>query len=183
MRFGVERHCSRAAFGFQTLNDCQFVWRLFSRDSRRAVSARGERQMPGAIECTAIDTGANRNSCDDFTSFGIEHHNHFVVAAREQTMMHGMRSDSTRSFTRCNRTMLVELMLAHIAYRDFVLVFDVAVNAPRCFIYDREFWISSKRNRRRDRSRFGIDNGDRISSVIENVNLSLARLINNGVWI
>src|SRR5215510_7988274 len=116
MRFGVERHCSRAAFGFQTLNDCQFVRRLFSRDSRRAVSARGERELPGAIECTAIDTGANRNSCDDFTSFGIEHHHHFVVAAREQTMMHAIQSDTTWSFTRCNRPMRHDLMLAHIDY-------------------------------------------------------------------
>jgi hypothetical protein len=134
------------------LKDCQFVRRFFSRDYRRAVSARGECKLPCVIERTAIDACANWNSVDDFSAFGIEHDHHFVMATRKQTMMRSIESDSTWSFTRCKRPVRDDFMLVHIDYRDFALVFDVAVNAPRCFIYDREFWISSERNRRRDGS-------------------------------
>jgi hypothetical protein len=45
MRFGIERHRSRAALGVQSLKHRQFVWRYFFRDCCRAVSARGEREL------------------------------------------------------------------------------------------------------------------------------------------
>src|SRR6266436_1260209 len=100
MRFGIERHCSGGALGFQSLDNRQFAWRYFSRDYRRAVSARGERELACVVKRTAIDAGANRNSVDDLSAFGIEHHHHFVVAAREQTMMPSIQRDSTWSFAR-----------------------------------------------------------------------------------
>ena len=81
MRFGIERHRSRAALGLQRLKDCQFVWRFFSHDCGRAVSARGEREQRCAIERTAIDARADRNSMNDLSAFGIEHDHHFIVAA------------------------------------------------------------------------------------------------------
>ena len=81
MRFGIERHRSRTALRLQSLEDCQFVWRFFFRDCRRAVSARGERELRCIIKRTAIDASANRNSIDDLSGFGIEHDHHFVVAA------------------------------------------------------------------------------------------------------
>src|SRR4029077_5555899 len=183
MRFWVEGHRSRPALGLQGLKDCQFAWVFFSRDYRSAISARGERELRCAIERTAIDAGANRNSADDLSAFSIEHNHHFVMATRKQTMMLGIQSNSAWSFARRKRPVRDDFVLVHIDYRDLTLVFNVAVNAPRCFIYDREFWISSERNRDRDGSRFRIYNGDRISSVIENVDLTMARLINNGVWI
>ena len=87
MRLWVERHRSRAALSFQNLNDSQFVRGFFSRDCRRAVSARRERELRCVIEGTAVDAGANRDTADHLSAFGIEHHHHFVVAAGEQTMM------------------------------------------------------------------------------------------------
>ena len=113
------------------MKDRQFVWRFFSRDCRRAVSARGECKLPCVIKRTAIDAGANRNSVDDLSAFGIEHDHHFVVAAREQTMMRSIQSDSTWFFARRERPVRDDFMFVHIDYRDFALVFDVAVNATR----------------------------------------------------
>ena len=63
-------------------------------------------------------------------------------------MMRRIQSDSAWSFARRKRPVRDDLMFVRIDYRDFALVFDIAVNAPRCFIYHREFWISSERNRR-----------------------------------
>src|SRR6266481_3918010 len=146
MGFGIERHRSCAALGFQSLNNGQFPWCYFSRDCRRAVSARGERELTCVIKRTPIDAGANRNSVDDLSAFGIEHHHHFVVAAREQTMMCSVQGDSTWSFTRRKRPVRDDFVFVRIDYRDFALVFDVAVNAPRCFVYRCELWISSERN-------------------------------------
>src|SRR6476620_10254045 len=148
MRFWVERHRSRAAFRLQSLKDSQFVWRLFSRDCRRAVSARRERELRCVIEGTAVDASANRNTANHLSAFGIEHHHHFVVAAGEQTMMHRIQGDSTWSFARRKRPARDDFMFVRINHRNFPLIFDVAVNAPCRFIYHREFWISSERNRR-----------------------------------
>ena len=148
MRSWVERHRSRAAFRFQSLKDCQFVWGFFSRDYRSAVPTRGERELRSVIERAAIDAGANRNSIDDFSAFGIEHHHHFVVAAREQTMMRRVQRDSTWSLARRKRPARDDFMFVRIDHSDFALVFDVAVNATCRFIYHREFWSSPKRNRR-----------------------------------
>src|SRR6266478_9211274 len=152
MGFGIERHCPCAALRLQTLDNRQFPWCYFSRDCRRAVSARGERELTCLVKRTAIHAGANRNSIDDFSAFGIEHYHHFVVAAREQTMMRSIQRNSTWSFARRKRPVRDDFMFVRIDDCDFALVFDVAVNAPRCFIYRREFWISSQRNGRRDGS-------------------------------
>src|ERR1700752_2377339 len=100
MGFGIERHCPSTALGLQSLDDGQFPWCYSSRDCRRAISARGERQLTCVIKRTAIDADANRNGVDDFSAFGIERHDHFVVAAREQTMMRSIQRDSTWSFAR-----------------------------------------------------------------------------------
>ena len=148
MRFGIEGHCSRTAFGFQYLNDRQFVGPFFFRNRSGSIAARRERELRSVIKRTAIDASANRNSIDDFSSFGIEHHHHFVVAAREQTMMLGIQSKSAWSFARRKRPVRDDFMLIRIDHRDFALVFDVAVNAPRCFIYRRELRSSFERNRR-----------------------------------
>src|SRR6185437_6960696 len=148
MGFGIERHCPRTALGLQSLDNGQFPWCYFSRDCRRAVSARRERELRCVIEGTAIDAGANRNSVDDFSAFGIEHHHHFVVAAREQTMMRRIQSDSTWSFARRKRPARDDFMFVRVDYCDLALVFDVAVNAPGCLIHRGEFWSSSERNRR-----------------------------------
>ena len=148
MRFWVERHRSRAALRLQSLNDCQFVWRFFSRDCRRAVSARRERELRCVIEGTAVDAGANRDIAHDFSAFGIEHHHHFVVAAREQPMMRRIQSDSTWFFARRKRPARDDFMFVRVDHRDFALVFDIAVNAPCCFIDRGKFWTSSERNRR-----------------------------------
>ena len=82
MGFGIERHCPRAALRLQSLDNRQFPWRYFSRDYRRAVSARSERELTCVIERTAINAGANRNRVDDLSAFGIEHHHHFVGSPR-----------------------------------------------------------------------------------------------------
>src|SRR5437762_4513608 len=148
MRFGIERHCSCAALGFQSLKDSQFAWHYFSRDYRRAISARGERELARVVKHTAIDAGANRNSVDDLSAFGIEHHHHFVVATREQTMVRSIQRDSTWSFARRQRPVRDDFMFVRIDDCDFALIFDIAVNAPRGFIHRREFWSSSERNRR-----------------------------------
>ena len=71
MRFGIERHRSRAALGLQRLKDCQFTRRFFSHDCGRAVSARDEREQRCAIKRTAIDAGANGNRVDHLSGFGI----------------------------------------------------------------------------------------------------------------
>ena len=71
MRLWVERHRSRAALGLQSLKDSQFIWRFFSRDCGRAVSARGERELRCVIEGTAVDAGANGNRVDHLSGFGI----------------------------------------------------------------------------------------------------------------
>ena len=69
-------------------------------------------------------------------------------------MMRSIQSDSAWFFARRKRPVRDDFMFVRIDYRDFALVFDVAVNAPRRFIYHCKFWISSERNRRRDASRF-----------------------------
>ena len=148
MRFWVERHRSRAAFSFQNLNHRQFVGGLFSRDCRRAVSARRERELRCVVEGTAVDAGANRDTAHHLSAFGIEHHHHFVVTAREQTMMRRIQSDSTWSFARRKRPARDDFMFVRIDYRDLALVFDISVNAPCYLIHRREFWSSSERNRR-----------------------------------
>src|SRR5215475_10759008 len=148
MRIGGERHRSCAALRFQTLNDCQFVWRFFSRDYCRAVSARGEGKLACVVKRTAIDAGANWNSVNNLSAFGIEDHHHFVVAAREQTMMRSIQRDSTWFFSRSERPVPDDFMFIRIDHCDFALVFDVAVNSSRFFIYRGEFWISSKRDGR-----------------------------------
>ena len=148
MGFGIERHCSCAALRVQSLDNRQFPWRYFSRDYRRAVPARGERELPCIVKRTAIYAGANRNSVDDLSAFGIEHHHHFVVAAREETMMRSIQRNSTWSFARRKRPARDNFMFVRVDHRNFTLVFDVAVNAPCCFIHRREFWSSSERNRR-----------------------------------
>ncbi len=183
MRFGIERHRSRTALSLQSLENCQFVWRFFFRDCRRAVSTRSKRELRCVIERTAVDSCANRNSIDDFSAFRIEHDHHFVVTAREQTMMLRIQSDSTWSFARRKRPVRDDFMFIRIDYSDFALIFDIAVNAPRCFIHHCKFWISSERNRRRDASVFRVDNGDRISSVIEDIDLTMTWFVNDGVWI
>ena len=61
-------------------------------------------------------------------------------------MMSGIQSDSTWFFSWRERPLRDDLMFVHIDYLDFALVFDVAVNATCCFIYRREFWISSERD-------------------------------------
>ena len=148
MRFWVERHRSRAALGLQSLKDRQFVWCFFSRDCRRAVSARRESELRCVIEGTAVDAGANRDTAHDLSAFGIEHHHHFVVAAREQTVMRRIQSDSTWSFARRKRPARDDFMFVRVDHRNFALVFDVAVNTTCCLIHRGEFWSSSKRNRR-----------------------------------
>ena len=47
MRLWVERHRSRAALGLQSLKDSQFIWRFFSRDCRRAITAGCKRELRG----------------------------------------------------------------------------------------------------------------------------------------
>ena len=183
MRFGVEGHRSCTALGFQGLKERQFVWRFFSRDCRRSVSTGGECKLPCVIKRTAIDAGANGNRVDDISAFGIEHHHRFIMAAREQTMVRSIQRDSTWFFSRRERPVRDDFMFVHIDHRDLAFVFDVAVNATRVFIYRREFWISSERNRRRDGSGFRINNGDGITCVIEDINLTKTWLVNNGVWI
>ncbi len=126
--FWVERHRSRAAFRFQNLNHRQFVGGLFSRDCRRAVSARRERELRCVIEGTAVDAGANRDTAHHLSAFGIEHHHHFVVAAGEQTMMPGVQSDAARFFSRRQRPPCNDLMFRCVDDRNFAFVFDVAVN-------------------------------------------------------
>jgi hypothetical protein len=148
MRLWVERHRSCAAFSLQSLKDSQFVWNFFPRDCRGAVSARRERELRCVIEGTTVEAGANRDLGHHISAFGIEHHHHFVVAAREQTMMRRIQSDSTWSFTRRKRPARDDFMFVRIDHRDFILVFDVAVNTPCCLIYRGEFWSSSERNRR-----------------------------------
>jgi hypothetical protein len=147
MRLWVERHGSRAALRLQSLKDSQFVWRLFPRDCRRAVSARRERELRCVIEGTAVDAGANRDTAHNLSAFGIEHHHHFVVAAREQTMMPGIQSDSTWSFARSKRPARDDFMFVRVDYRDFTFVFNVAVNPTRGFIHGRELRTATKLNR------------------------------------
>jgi len=183
MRFGVERHRSCAALSLQSLEERQFVRCFFSRDCRRSVPTGGECELSCVIKRTAIDTGANGNRVDDLSAFGIEHHHHFVVATGEQTMMCSIQRDSTWFFSGCNRPVRDDFMFVDIDHRDFAFIFDVAVNAPRVFIYCRELRCSSERNRRCNGSDFRIDNGDRISSVIENIDLTMTRLVNNSVRI
>ncbi len=148
MSFGIERHRSRAALSLQSLKNSQFVWRFFSRDRCRAVSARGERELRCVIEGTAVDAGANRDTAHRLSAFSIEHHHHFVVAAREQAMMRRIQRDSTWSFPRRKGPARDDFMFVRVDHRDFTLVFDVAVNAPCCLIHRREFWSSSEWNRR-----------------------------------
>ena len=64
MRFWVERHRSRAALGFQSLNDRSICPALSSfAIVRRAVAARRERELRRIVEGTAVDAGANRRHC------------------------------------------------------------------------------------------------------------------------
>src|SRR6202008_1948171 len=100
-----------------------------------------------------------------------------------QTMMRSIQGDSTWSFAWRKRPVRDDLMLVHIDYLDIALVFDVAVNPTRCLIYRCELWRSPERNCRRDASAFRVDHGDRISSVIEDIDLTTTWFVNNRVWI
>ena len=147
----------------------------------RAFAARSECELRRIVERAAVRAGADRNICDHFAAFRVEHHHHLVVTGREQTMMRRVERNAGRFFPRRERPIRDHFMLRAVDHRDCAFIFDVHVDAPGIFIGHCEFRISGKRNCRDNFCISRSDHSHGIAGVIENVKLFAFRFVNDRV--
>ena len=83
------------------------------------------------------------------------------------------------SFARRKRPPRNDFMFVRVDHRNFALVFDVAVNATCRLIHRCEFGTSTELNRCNYGRAFRVNHRDRISGMIENVNLVAIRFVND----
>src|SRR6202011_550591 len=72
-------------------------------------------------------------------------------------------------------------MFGSVDYRDLAFVFDVAIDASRRVIRYGELRTASERNGRGNHRRFRVDHSRRIALMIEHVELTAMRLVNERV--
>ena len=98
-------------------------------------------------------------------------------------MMRRVECHSSRFRARRERPARDDFMLCRVDGRDFAFVFDIAVNPPGRTIDNRKLRTAAKRDRADHACRFCIDYRDRISAVIENINLAVTWFVKKGIWI
>ena len=165
------------------MSHCDFLRRFFFRNCCRAVAARRKRDLRRVIECACVNARADGHGGNDFSSFSVEHRHQFVVTAHEQPVMRRVECHSSRFRARRERPARDDFMLCRVDGRDFAFVFDIAVNAAGSTIDNRKLRAAAKRDRADHACRFCIDYRDRISAVIENINLVTTRFVNERVGI
>jgi hypothetical protein len=181
VRFRIKRDRSRTAFCFQCLHNREFVGRFFFHDRGRSIAAGCEHELRRIIKRTSVGPGADRHTGNDFSRFGIEHHEHFVVTRREQSPVLRIECDPARFFTRRDRPTRHYFVAPAFDHHDFAFIFQVAID-PACIrVDDWEFRSAAKRNCCDGGAFLRINYRCRVAGVIENLSLVMLRVVSDSV--
>ena len=99
VRFGIERHCPCATLRFQCLHDVQFPRGFFSRNRRDTFATRRKSQPRHIVKRASVNSGTDRDSCNNLAALGLEHRHYFVVTRGKQAMMRRIERDPSGLFT------------------------------------------------------------------------------------
>jgi len=181
MRLRIERHRSRAPICWHRLHHAKFLRRFFFQDIRHAFSTGSKDQLRRIIKGRAIHACANRRGPNDFSRLRIEHCHHFVVTGGKDPVMRGIKRDPAWFFTGRYRPMRRHFVLGGIDRDYFAFVFDIHINAVGRGIDRGKFRRAAERNCGHNLGRFGVDDGNRISPMIEDVELTVLGIIEEGI--
>src|SRR5580704_5713536 len=124
VRFGIESQRSRSLLGGHVFGHAELVRRfLFHNSEHTVASARSESEPGSVVECSRVDSLADRRRGENLAAIGVDHCHHLVVAAHKQAAMLAVDREPAGLGAGRKRPLRFDFQLAWINRVEFALVF------------------------------------------------------------